>query len=118
MTSFVLKLLIIPCVLVLSMLLLPNVDYPWFWEPLILGVALAVVGVIMEYFILKKGRFWLSIAIDFGASVLFIYLVSNLLPDARVTFFGAVLISIILTIIEIFIHRHLLTSGKAQNAPA
>jgi hypothetical protein len=115
--SLLLKIFTCPIALIIAMYLFPGVDYTSIWQPIVVGLVLAVVGVAMEYFILKRGALWLSVAADFVTSVLIVYFLSNLLWNASVTFLGAVLIGLLLGVIEYFTHRYLISSGQAQKSP-
>ncbi len=56
------------------MYLLPGVDFASLWQPILVGLVLALIGVAMEYSILRRGTLWVSVAADFAASVLIVYL--------------------------------------------
>ncbi|MCM3111249.1 DUF2512 family protein [Lederbergia lenta] len=117
MTSLLLKIFTCPIAVIVAMYLFTGVDYVSLWQPIVVGLVLAVVGVAMEYFILKRGTLWGSVIADFAASVLIVYLLSNLLWNSSVTFLGAVLIGLLLGVVEYFIHRYLITTGKTQKSP-
>jgi hypothetical protein len=55
---------------------------------------------------------------DFAAATLIVYFVSLFLIGAEVTFFGALLTRLLLTITEIFQHRYLIQSGRTRKSPA
>lgn len=118
MTSFILKIIALPLILILAMYLFDNVDYGAIWQPVVLGVTLAIVGVAMEYMLLKKGSLWTSVISDFVVAVILIWVISNIFNDSNVTFWGAVLTSIIIGVVEYMVHRYLLSSGKTRKAPA
>ncbi|WLD94646.1 DUF2512 family protein [Alkalihalobacillus sp. AL-G] len=118
MTSLLMKIIACPVAVIIAMFLFPGVDYESMWQPIIVGLILAVAGVFMEYLILRQGTFWFSIIADFVASVVIVYFVSNLLWVPSVTLLGAVLTGVLLAGMEYFTHRFLLSSGKAQKTPA
>ncbi|KAB7709256.1 DUF2512 family protein [Bacillus aerolatus] len=113
-----LKIFACPIAVIIAMYLFPGVDYTSLWQPIVIGLILAGVGVAMEYFILRRGTLWVSVAADFAASVLIVYFLSNLLWNASVTFLGAVLIGLLLGVVEYFTHRYLISTGKTQKSPA
>ncbi|WP_373228942.1 hypothetical protein [Cohnella sp.] len=118
MTSLLMKIFICPIGVIVSAWLFPGVRYGAYYQPIIVGLILAVVGVLMEYMLLKKGTLWISTFMDFAASVLIVYFVSNWFPGAAVTFFGAILTGALLAITEHFTHLWLIQSGRTQKAPA
>jgi hypothetical protein len=118
LTSLLMKLVICPLTVIVSAYLLPNVNYANLFQPIILGVILAVAGVMMEYLFLKKGTLWFSNVMDFAASVLIVYFVSQLFAGAVVTFFGAIVVGLLLAIIEHFTHSYLIRSGKTRKSAA
>ena len=118
MNSFLLKIIVCPISLIVLWWLLPNIEYGAYYQPIIVGLVLAVAGVLMEYLFLKKGTLWTSVAMDFVASVLLVYFISNWFPTANVTFFGAILVGLVLGVIEYFTHRWLLRQGKTRKSPA
>ncbi|AXI11082.1 hypothetical protein CUC15_03615 [Oceanobacillus zhaokaii] len=113
-----LKIFACPIAVIVAMYLFPGVDYGLLWQAIVVGLVLALVGVAMEYFILRRGNLWLSVAAHFVVSVLIVYFLSNFLWNASVTFLGAVLIGFLLGIIEYFTHRYLISTGKTQKSPA
>lgn len=46
-----------------------GINYSSLWQPIIIGLVLAIVGVGMEYFILKSGTLWMGVGADFVATV-------------------------------------------------
>jgi uncharacterized membrane protein YecN with MAPEG domain len=118
LASFLMKLVICPAAVIIASYLLPNLNYSTLYQPIIVGLVLAAAGVMMEYLFLKEGTIWISTGMDFVASVLIVYFVSLLFVGASVTFFGAVLVGLLLAITEYFTHRWLVQTGKAQKSPA
>ncbi|WP_199622686.1 DUF2512 family protein [Paenibacillus alkalitolerans] len=116
MAGLFVKLIVCPLTVILASYLFPNVNYTALYQPIIVGLVLAVAAHMMEVFLLKEGTFWLSTAMDFIAATLIVYFVS-LFQAANVTFFGAILTAILLTLTEIVQHRWLIRSGRTQKAP-
>ncbi|QYR21454.1 hypothetical protein KZ483_27965 [Paenibacillus sp. sptzw28] len=118
MTSLLLKIFVCPIAVIVSAWILPNVRYTALYQPIVVGLILAVVGTMMEYWLLKKGTVSTSTWLDFAASVLIVYFVSNWFAGAMVTFFGAILIGALLAVTELFTHRWLVRSGRTRKTPA
>lgn len=117
MSGFIIKLFVCPLTIFFAELVFPNVNYTAFYQPIIVGLVLAVSAHMMEVLLLKKGTFWISTILDFIAATLIVYFVS-LFQVATVTFFGSILTAFILTITEIVQHRWLIRSGRTQKSPA
>jgi uncharacterized membrane protein YcaP (DUF421 family) len=118
MANLLMKIIVIPLIVVVMAWLLPNVDYGPLYEPIVVGLIVAAAGIAMEYLMLRRGTVWMSTLADFVASVVIIYIVSNLFTDANVTFPGAVLVGIVIGVVEYFMHVFLVQSGKTRKSPA
>ncbi|WP_205167878.1 DUF2512 family protein [Bacillus pakistanensis] len=72
----------------------------------------------IEKRLLGKNTKTRSLFADFIASTLIVYLLSIFLDGAEVTFLGAILTAILLTLPEIPVHNYLVNSGRARKTPA
>ncbi|WP_010530777.1 DUF2512 family protein [Lentibacillus jeotgali] len=115
MTGLIVKLLICPIGIYVASWIFPNVDFGYWYQPILLGVVLAFVGYFMERAMLREETNWLSVGMDFIASTLIIYFGAMLLADTAVTFFGAVLTGALLAVTEIFQHNWLLDNDRVEN---
>lgn len=118
MTSFLLKIFVCPLGVILAAWLFPNVDYGAYYQAIVVGLIIAVVGLLMEYLILMKGTLWISTIMDFAAATLIVYFVSNLFTGAAVTFWGAILTGAIIAVAEHFTHLWLIQNGKTKKSRA
>ncbi len=118
MTSFIMKVIICPLALMLSDWLFASVEFTTYTQPIIIGLILAVVGTIMEFILLRRGTVWMSTFMDFIATFLIVYFVSNWYEGAVVTLWGALLVSLILGVAEYFTHRWLVGNGKTKKSHA
>ncbi|SEQ27579.1 Protein of unknown function [Virgibacillus subterraneus] len=114
MTGLVVKLLICPIGLFLASWVFPNVEFGYWYQPIILGVVLAFVGYFMERILLREETNWLSVFMDFVATTLIVYFGAMLFVDTRITFFGSILTAALLAVTEIFQHNWLLDSGRIK----
>lgn len=110
------KLIICPITLIISDLLIWGIDYTNIYQPIIVGVILAVLAHTMELFLLKRETFWTSNIADLIAAFAVVYLSQFFIPDARVTLLGALLAALLLFLTEYFQHLYLLRSGKVKKA--
>lgn len=118
MTTLVIKIIMCPLAVILSSYLFPDVNYSAIYQPIIVGLILAVIGTIMEYMFLREGTLWISTGMDFVASFFVVYLVSLLFIGATVTITGALATSLIIAAIEFFTHQYLINSGKTRKVPS
>lgn len=118
MTGLIIKLIVCPLIVGFASVLLPNVHYVNFIQPIIVGLVLAIAAHLMEVFLLREKTLTFSTVLDFAAAILIVYFVSMFLPGAEVTFFGAVITGFMLTLSEIPQHSYLVRSGKAKKSPA
>lgn len=104
MAQLLLKLLVCPLILWLVDIFSQDVNYQAAYQPIMAGVFLAVIDRIMEYFLLNQVLFRLSVWINNGAdflmAILVVYTSQFLFPGSGVTFFGAFVAALILTITE------------------
>ncbi|WP_099158310.1 DUF2512 family protein [Virgibacillus ndiopensis] len=114
MTGLIVKLIISPIAIILASWIFPNVDFAYWYQPIIIGVVLAVIGYFMEVAMLREDTNWLSTIMDFAASTLIIYFGAMFFADSEVTFWGAALTGAILAVTEIFQHNWLLQSGRVR----
>ncbi|WP_163526798.1 DUF2512 family protein [Halobacillus ihumii] len=119
MTSFLVKIVTLPIVLILAMYCLAGVDYGSIWQPIIVSIVLLAVGLVMEYMLLNdQGSLWRSTLLDFITSFLIIWALSNIFMGAEVTFTGALITSLVIGVCEYFLHKYLIGSRKTAKSPA
>ncbi|GIN56999.1 hypothetical protein J8TS2_13180 [Lederbergia ruris] len=118
MLNIILKIIVVPIVLILASNLLPGVYFPYLYQPIVTGVVLAIVGHLLEWALLKKGAFWITLGIDFVISAIFLYTFAYFYQDAYITVWGTVLTSAVLTAIEFLVHLWLIGSGRARKEPS
>lgn len=114
MTGLVLKLIVCPIIVFIADILLAQIYYPALYQPILVGLLVAVAGHVMEVFILKKGTLWLSNLADFAAATVIIYASPLFLPGARITLLGALFTAFLLNITEYVQHLYLIQSGKTK----
>ncbi|XEC96648.1 DUF2512 family protein [Paenibacillus tarimensis] len=117
MAGLLVKIIVCPLTVMFAAYIFPNVNYTAFYQPIIVGLILAGAAHMMEVLMLKRGTFWTSTVLDFIAATLIVYIVS-LFQTATVTFFGAVLTAILLSLTEIVQHRWLIQSGRTRKSPS
>ncbi|HEY4554703.1 MAG TPA: DUF2512 family protein [Bacillaceae bacterium] len=114
MLNFIMKVILIPIILIIASSFLPNLYYPHLFQPIIIGVTLAVAGHLLEWAVLREGTFWIATIGDFITSAVIIYFLSYFFFDADVTATSAVLTAALLTVIEFFVHSWLIRTGRAR----
>jgi hypothetical protein len=117
LTSFLMKMIMCPLVVVLASYIFPNVRFASVYQAITLGIVLAIIGAMMEYLFLREGTLWINTIMDFIASSIIIYLMSLFLTGARVTLTGAILTGVLLAVTEHFSHKYLIESGKTKKEP-
>ncbi|WP_026701485.1 DUF2512 family protein [Salibacterium aidingense] len=117
MIGLIIKIFICPITVLISSFIFPNVNFENLWQPIIVGLILAVCAHVLEIFILKEGTFWFSSIVDFIAASIIVYVVSLFFTTATVTIFGAFLTGLLLSITELAQHNWLIKSGKTEKSP-
>lgn len=110
--NLILKLVTCTVAVVLASNLLTNVHFPSFFQMLATGATLAVSGYLLEWAVLRRSTFWLSLVLDFLLSATIVYLLAYFFPEAYITLGGALLIAAFLTVVEAFVHTWLLVTGR------
>ncbi|WP_226035823.1 DUF2512 family protein [Aquibacillus saliphilus] len=117
MTGLFVKLIVCPITVIIAWMLFPNVDFAFWYQPIILGVILAGAGHLMEMLLLNKNTVLFSTFMDVVASVIIVYYVSIFFTNTIVTFWGALLTSLLLGVTEIVQHRWLVQERKTKSSP-
>ncbi|MGY0691728.1 DUF2512 family protein [Virgibacillus sp. FSP13] len=117
MSGFIVKLIVCPIGIILASWIFPNVNFAYWYQPIIIGVVLAVIGYFMEVVMLKENTNWLSTGLDFIVTTLVVYYGAMFFVNSAVTFWGAVLTGILIAVTEIFQHYWLLETGRAKKGP-
>jgi hypothetical protein len=108
MAELLLKLLVCPIVVLLVDILSGDVDYQAVYQPLAVGLFIAVAGRFMEYFSLKAKTLvisvWISSVIDFVIAFAVVYFSQYLYLGSRITFFGALVTALMIAVTEYFQH--------------
>jgi Protein of unknown function (DUF2512). len=112
MTGIIMKLIICPLTLIVSNYLFTDVYYPYIYQPIFIGIVLAIAGNLMELSLLKPGTLLISTIADFLLSFVIVYFSQFILPESRLTLIGAALTSTLLALTEYFQHLYLIRSGK------
>lgn len=116
MAGLLVKLLISPIVLLLSALLFRDVYYPSFYQPILVGLVIAIAGHIMEIYLLKRNSFWFLFILDYFTAAFLIYISSFFFPYSQVTWTGAFLSAFLFAIAEFFQHRWLIQTNRTVKA--
>ncbi|MEH7238470.1 DUF2512 family protein [Bacillus sp. JJ1562] len=118
MTGFIMKIILLPLVVALCSGIFDSVDYVSWYQPIVVGIVLAIVGHLVEVMMLRRNTTVMTDIADFIAAAILVYFVSLFLDGARVTLWGAILTALVITLVEIPIHRWLVRSGRAEKSTA
>ena len=116
MIGLLMKIVICPTVVVLSDYLSEGIFYPNIFQPLILGLVLALLAHMMEVMILREGTFWISNMVDLAAAFFVLYFGTLFLRGATITVLDAFSVAFVLGVTEYFQHLYLLRSGKTKKS--
>lgn len=117
MLNLIMKFIICWAVVTMSGALLTNVYFASAYHTAMIAATLALAGHLLEWAMLSKKTFWLTLVMDFIFSTAIIYVLSYFFFASVVTFGGAAVIALVLTAIEFFVHVWLLQSGRAHREP-
>lgn len=116
MPIFLLKIIVVPAIVMISDFLIANVFYPSYYQPILVGVVLALVGRLLERMFLRPGTLWVTTAFDVVASTILLYLSAYFFPGAKITLDGALLTALFLGIMEYYFHHWLVHRQLSRNA--
>jgi hypothetical protein len=116
MAGLLMKLFICPTLVLLSDVLFRSINYSNIYQPVTVGLFLALVAHISELFSLGRVSIRMNNVIDFIAAFAVIYASRFYYAGSRITFTGAFLTAVILTISEYFQHSYLIRAGLARKA--
>lgn len=118
MTGLIMKIILLPLVVAICSGIFDSVDYVSWYQPITVGVTLAIIGHLMERAMLRRNTTVMTDIADFITAALVVYLLSLFLDGARVTLWGAILTAIVITLVEIPIHRWLVRTGRTEKSTA
>lgn len=102
MLSFIIRLFVTPLLLYLVTKVSQEVEYSSLYQPILIGVILAVIGQLMEIKLYETRLLWACLTIDFTAAFGIIYLSQFLFNHALITPKAALMTSVIFFLSEYF----------------
>lgn len=116
MVFLLVKITLSIAMLFLGTYIFPGISYPYFFQPVILGLIIALTGRLMEYMVLEKGFLWTSTLMDLISFTAIIHIGSLFMEDATITFVGAFLTALLLSVGEHLLHYWIVRTGRSQTA--
>ncbi|HZG56343.1 hypothetical protein [Paenibacillus sp.] len=105
MFSLLLKFLLVPALVGLADVMLADLFFPSVWSMIIVGLALAAVGLLVESAMLRRGTLWLTTVADWALSAAGLYVAQFVFQGAYVSVVAALLAGGLIAIPEYFAHR-------------
>ncbi|TLS50197.1 hypothetical protein FE782_21245 [Paenibacillus antri] len=105
MFMLLIKFLLVPALVGLADVMMADLFFPTAWSIVLIGLALAAVGLFMESAMLRRGTLWLTTAADWAVAAAGIYLAQYLFEGAYVSAVAALLAGGLIAIPEYFAHR-------------
>jgi hypothetical protein len=91
-----------PLLLFLATKVSQDIEYSSLYQPILIGVILAVIGQLMEIKLYETRLLWLCLAIDFTAAIGIIYLSQFIFTNAFITPKAALMTAVIFFLSEYF----------------
>lgn len=117
MSGFLVKIIVCPLIVYISGIFFRQVSFTALYQPIIIGLILAVAAHTIELYTLKPGTLWISTAIDFVTATPIIYIVPFFMKGLSISFGGAIFTALLFTITEVFQHSWLINSNKTVKSP-
>ncbi|MFS0822724.1 DUF2512 family protein [Bacillus sp. 1P02SD] len=118
MTGFIMKIILLPLVVAICSGIFNSFDLVAWYQPIGIGVLLAIIGYLMERMMLRRDTTVMTDIADFVTAALVVYFLTMFYDGARVTLWGAILTALVITLVEIPIHRWLIRSGRTERSTA
>lgn len=106
--GLLLKVIVVPAIVLISDFLIASVFYPAYYQPILVGVVLALIGHLLDKMFLRPGTLWATTALDIAAFAIVLYLSAYFFPGARMPLDGALLTALFLGLTEYYYHRWLI----------
>lgn len=116
MFGLIMKIIVCPILLLISDYLLTSVYFTYVYQAIIVGIALAIVGHLMELLLLQRKTVWVNTVLDFLAAFTIIFLSQYVTRGIIITVSGALIVAIAVALIEHFLHLYLVSSGKTKKS--
>jgi hypothetical protein len=114
MFNLIIKLIAGPIIMIVADYLLDEITYPNLLSPILVGVSLGLAAYGLDFLFLKRKLLWISLGGDLIAAITIIYYFSNMFGGHLITFIGALITGILFTMVEYFLHRYILSSGRIK----
>lgn len=107
-TNVLLKLVLTPLIVIFCDLFSPyQISYESVWQCLVIGFSAAIVNIALEWLFFGKGTYWITTLFDFVTTLCVVYFGTMLFPASLLSPYGALSITILVTVLEYFLHNWL-----------
>ena len=108
-TNLILKLVLSPVIIIICDLFSPyQINYNAVYEAIVIGLFVGIVNFALEWLMLGRGTLYVTTILDFIITMCIVFFGTMLYEDALVSTLGSLIISVIITIMEFFLHTWLL----------
>ncbi|MGV3489556.1 MAG: DUF2512 family protein [Tuberibacillus sp.] len=108
-TNLILKLALSPIIIIICDLFTPNlINYNAVYEAIVIGLFVGIVNFAIEWLMLARGTLWVTTIIDFIVTCAIVFFGTSFYPDAFMSTLGALIVTVIISIMEFFLHSWLL----------
>ncbi|HHV78005.1 MAG TPA: phage holin family protein [Firmicutes bacterium] len=107
MLGFVIRLIVSAIVLLVVQYVVPGFRLLGFWNALLAAIVIAVIGFVIESVLGKKVSPQARGVVGFISAAVVIYLTQFLVPTMRVSILGALIASVVIGVIDMFVPTEL-----------
>ncbi|GGE50968.1 hypothetical protein GCM10011391_32170 [Pullulanibacillus camelliae] len=109
MINLLLKLILTSVIIIASDAISPySIQFGAIYEAIIIGVFIALINYSVEWLMFTKGTLWITTILDFVITLCVLYFGTMLFDDAFIGIGGAIVTTILITIVEFILHQWLL----------
>lgn len=114
--GLLMKMIIGPTIVWLADQTTTQVYFSSLYQPIVVGLVLALFAHLMEVRFLNRGTLWTSTILDFMAVTVLVYLIAFLLPGATITLIGALITAFFISVTEVLQHWWLIETGQTRKS--
>ncbi|MBV7275287.1 hypothetical protein [Clostridium thailandense] len=116
MTSFLTKIIVYPIIILISNYLSAEINYPYLYQILFVGVMLAASVHLIEWPLLKPGFLLTTTILEFLVAFSVIYFIQFLLPGSYVSLIGTSIASTTLIVVQFLCNRYILYDNLTKKS--
>ncbi|QOS99423.1 hypothetical protein JNUCC42_01095 [Brevibacterium sp. JNUCC-42] len=114
LNGFCIKLVVTPFLFLVLDNVYGGIYYPSWWEPVVTGVMVALLGQLMELMFLQPGTLWFTTLLDMIMCLVVVFFSKFIFVGTKMGMDGVFFIAVFFGLSEYFLHLWLIRSGRVE----